>query len=118
MLGVCKGCLYCYPQEEKSTLEMECTKTIEELQERTRRTLQRGLDPMAAMKMIDTLQWLGISYHYAEEISFWLDKLQHWDASEAGLHAIALRFRLLRQNARPVTSGNSNLFRIVTSFVS
>ncbi|XP_051125788.1 monoterpene synthase TPS4, chloroplastic-like isoform X2 [Andrographis paniculata] len=80
------------------------TIAIEEIQERTRRTLQRGLDPTAAMKLIDTLQWLGISYHYEEEIEFWLEKLQHWDAGEDDLHAAALRFRLLRQNARPVSS--------------
>ncbi|XP_051124747.1 monoterpene synthase TPS4, chloroplastic-like [Andrographis paniculata] len=83
---------------------LESTKTIKEVQERTRRTLQRGLDPTAAMKLIDTLQWLGISYHYEEEIDFWLEKLQHWDAGEDDLHATALRFRLLRQNARPVSS--------------
>ncbi|XP_051124875.1 monoterpene synthase TPS4, chloroplastic-like [Andrographis paniculata] len=80
---------------------------MEELKEKTRRTLGRDLDPMAAMKLIDTLQWLGISYQYEEEIDFWLEKLQHWEAPEHDLQATAIRFRLLRQNARPV---NSDIF--------
>ncbi|KAL0354100.1 UNVERIFIED_CONTAM: putative terpene synthase 11 [Sesamum angustifolium] len=58
---------------------------------------------MTAMKFIDSLQWLGVAYHYEEEIDFWVGKLSEWDACE-DLNATALRFRLLRQNGRPVCS--------------
>ncbi|KAL2474653.1 terpene synthase 02 [Abeliophyllum distichum] len=73
-----------------------CSKRIEELQENTRKALmKRALDPMAAMELIDTLQWLGIAYNYDEEIGLWFNKLSNWDSGE-DLHATALRFRLLR----------------------
>ncbi|XP_051125828.1 monoterpene synthase TPS4, chloroplastic-like isoform X2 [Andrographis paniculata] len=88
----------------RNMVALEPTKPIEEVRERTRRTLQRESDPTAAMKLIDTLQWLGISYHYEEDIDLWLEKLQHWDVGEDDLQGTALRFRLLRQNARPVSS--------------
>ncbi|XP_051125999.1 monoterpene synthase TPS4, chloroplastic-like [Andrographis paniculata] len=93
--------------EKKRKARRESTSTMEELKEKTRIALQKGLDPTAAMKFIDTLQWLGISYHYEEEIDVWLEKLQHWNAPEHDLQATALRFRLLRQNSRPV---NSDIF--------
>lgn len=79
-----------------------CSKRIEELQENTRKELQRASDPMAAMELIDTLQWLGIAYNYEEEIDLWLNKLSNWDAGE-DLHATALRFRLLRNERWPVS---------------
>ncbi|CAA2962208.1 probable terpene synthase 11, partial [Olea europaea subsp. europaea] len=79
-----------------------CSKGIEELQERTRNALQRALDPMAAMELIDTLQWLGIAYNYEEEIDSWSNKLINWDAGD-DLHATALRFRLLRTDGFPVS---------------
>ncbi|KAG8362950.1 hypothetical protein BUALT_BualtUnG0020400 [Buddleja alternifolia] len=84
-------------------VKLESSKSIEELQEETRKALGRCLEPMAAMKFIDNLQWLGIAYHYEEEIDLWLEKLSEWDAG-VDLHATSLRFRLLRQNARPVSS--------------
>ncbi|KAL2245734.1 UNVERIFIED_CONTAM: putative terpene synthase 11, partial [Sesamum indicum] len=76
---------------------------VGEIEEKTRRALRRDLDPMTAMKLIDSLQWLGVAYHYEEDIDFWLGKLSEWDACE-DLNATALRFRLLRQNGRPVCS--------------
>ncbi|KAL2474661.1 terpene synthase 02 [Abeliophyllum distichum] len=79
-----------------------CSKRIEELQENTREALQRALDPVAAMELIDTLQWLGIAYNYEQEIDLWLNKLSNWDASD-DLHATALRFRLLRNDGWPIS---------------
>ncbi|XP_022847491.1 probable terpene synthase 11 [Olea europaea var. sylvestris] len=75
---------------------------IEELRENTRKVLRRALDPMAAMELIDTLQWIGIAYNYEEEIDSWLNKLISWDAGD-DLHATALRFRLLRSEGLPVS---------------
>ncbi|PIN08916.1 Geranyl diphosphate diphosphatase [Handroanthus impetiginosus] len=103
-------------QQQLRKVDLEYTKTNEELREKTRGTLQKALDPMAAMKLIDTLQWLGISYHYEEEIDFWLGKLSQWDADDDDLHATALRFRLLRQNARPVSSDVFKKFRVNGKF--
>ncbi|KAG8386980.1 hypothetical protein BUALT_Bualt03G0205000 [Buddleja alternifolia] len=88
---------------EEDRVVSEYNKSIEELQEETRKALRTDLEPMEAMKLIDSLQWLGIAYKYEEEIDFWLEKLLEWDAGE-DLHATSLRFRLLRQNAKPVSS--------------
>ncbi|KAL2493950.1 Myrcene synthase [Forsythia ovata] len=86
-----------------------CSKRIEELQENTRKALKRALDPMAAMELIDTLQWLGIAYNYDEEIGLWLNKLSTWDSGE-DLHATALRFRLLRNEGWHVSVGTSLIY--------
>uniref|UniRef100_A0A1W7HBY8 Putative geraniol synthase n=1 Tax=Scoparia dulcis TaxID=107240 RepID=A0A1W7HBY8_SCODU len=87
----------------KTKIDLKCTKSIEELQDETHKTLlQRALDPVSAMKLIDTLQCLGIAYHYEEEIDSWLETISYWNAAES-LQSTALRFRLLRQNAMPVS---------------
>ncbi|XP_073060898.1 putative monoterpene synthase 8 [Primulina eburnea] len=84
---------------EQSTIAME------EVKENTRKELKRlcSFQPVEGMKMIDNLQWLGIGYHFEDEIVSWLEKLSEWDCGEDDLRATALRFRLLRQRLRPVS---------------
>ncbi|XP_073060899.1 putative monoterpene synthase 8 [Primulina eburnea] len=78
---------------------------IEEVKEKTRKELKRlySFQPVEGMKLIDNLQWLGIGYHFEDEIVSWLEKLSEWDCGEDDLRATALRFRLLRQRLRPVS---------------
>ncbi|KZV40307.1 1,8-cineole synthase, chloroplast precursor [Dorcoceras hygrometricum] len=81
---------------------------IEELTEKARKELQilNYIEPVRGMILIDNLQWLGIGYHFEDEINLWLDKLSEWDCGEDDLHATALRFRLLRQQLRPTSCGS------------
>ncbi|KAK9222373.1 hypothetical protein WN944_010808 [Citrus x changshan-huyou] len=80
------------------------TKSLEEeLQERTRKALRKSSnDPTATMKLIDTIQRLGIGYHFEDEIMERLERFSDGDAAgEENLFENALRFRLLRQNGLP-----------------
>ncbi|XP_059661024.1 probable terpene synthase 11 [Cornus florida] len=90
-----------------------CGQRIEELQERTSKALRRGVDdhPTTKMKLIDTLQRLGIAYHFEEDMNVSLQKLSDWKANgEDDLYATALRFRLVRHNGWPVCSDIFKVF--------
>lgn len=91
-------------------VEGECgTKSFEELQEKTREALRKpsNYDPTATMKLIDTIQRLGIGYHFEEEITQQLERFSDWDDAdgEGDLFVSALRFRLLRHNGLPTSTG-------------
>ncbi|MCH97920.1 myrcene synthase [Trifolium medium] len=49
------------------------------------------------MKMIDSIQGLGIGHHLKDEINVQLGRICDWDASK-DLFATSLQFRLLRHN--------------------
>ncbi|XP_058779975.1 probable terpene synthase 11 isoform X2 [Vicia villosa] len=55
------------------------------------------------MKMIDSIQGLGISHHLEDEIYMQLERICDWDAS-TNLFAASLQFRLLRHNGWPTCS--------------
>lgn len=70
-----------------------------------------GEDPFEGLKMIDAVQRLGIDYYFEDEIEAILQK-QYMIFSaddnrdcQYGLHEVALRFRLLRQQGHFVPSG-------------
>nr|UZT70948.1 terpene synthase 3 [Paeonia delavayi] len=79
-------------------------KTIEELQERTQKELQTSSDPVVTLKLIDTLQQLGIAYHFKEDINKLLERFSEYNSGD-DLFVTALRFRLLRHNGFPTCSG-------------
>ena len=62
------------------------------------------------MNLIDTLERLGISYHFENEIE---DKLQQFfdlnmdynDDEAYDLYTVALHFRLFRQHGHPISTG-------------
>ncbi|OAY81182.1 putative terpene synthase 2 [Ananas comosus] len=69
-------------------------------------------DPPSQMDMIDSLQRLGVAYHFEEEITESLSKLNENTLSDHGdLNATALRFRLLRQHRYYVSCDVFNKFR-------
>nr|A0A7G5KLV3.1 RecName: Full=Monoterpene synthase TPS4, chloroplastic; AltName: Full=Geraniol synthase TPS4; AltName: Full=Terpene synthase 4; Short=CoTPS4; Flags: Precursor [Cananga odorata]QMW48845.1 terpene synthase 4 [Cananga odorata] len=78
-----------------------------ELLERTRRELQTTLEPLQAMKMIDTLQRLGLAYHFEDDINSLLTGFSNGQPDEDLLTA-SLRFRLLRHNGHRI---NPNIFQ-------
>ena len=67
-------------------------------------------DPLKQLELIDTLQRLGISYHFENEIKNVLkgiyEKSNESDDSEQNnLYATSLKFRLLRQHGFNVSQG-------------
>lgn len=70
---------------------------IEQLVENTRRALMSISDPITRMKLIDTIQRLGVGQHFEEEIHEILEHLTQ-ALPDDNLYTVALRFRLRRDN--------------------
>jgi len=80
------------------------TKKMEQVKRSSQETLLNSSDPIETLKIIDTIQRLGIGHHFEEEINVKLGKLRDWDFSE-DLFSTTLQFRLLRHNGWPTSSG-------------
>ncbi|KAL2331794.1 hypothetical protein Fmac_019375 [Flemingia macrophylla] len=76
---------------------------------RSQESLLNSNDPIKTLKIIDTIQRLGIGHHFEEEINAQLGRLQDWDVTQ-DLCATALQFRLLRHNGWPTCSDVFNKF--------
>nr|XP_043632696.1 probable terpene synthase 11 isoform X2 [Erigeron canadensis] len=82
---------------------------INELKEITRRLLTMTSDPtLMTMKLIDTIQRLGLGYYFKEEIDEILKSVSHLLLDDDGLYATALCFRLQRHNGLHT---NPNVFK-------
>ena len=72
-----------------------------------------GKDELEGLVMIDTLQRLGIDYHFREEIEAFLNT-QYMNYFSSPNHlpldvfGVALRFRLLRQEGYNVSQGEQH----------
>ncbi|KAI3450216.1 hypothetical protein Pfo_006881 [Paulownia fortunei] len=90
-----------FPSEED-----EGTKRREYLLEKTGRELQRSREAVEKLKLIDTIQRLGIGYYLEEDINAILQaELSNNSLSaEEDLFTTALRFRLLRHNGFQISS--------------
>lgn len=79
------------------------------LKEEVRETLVKTQGSLEQLEMIDSLQRLGISYHYKHEIHDILKRIyeQHHEIGRESqdLHATALGFFLLRQHSFDVSQG-------------
>ncbi|KAL0928454.1 hypothetical protein M5K25_000335 [Dendrobium thyrsiflorum] len=64
-------------------------------------------DELQSLELIDSLQRLGVGYHFEEEIDKRLREIHDHNGKIEGndLQAVALKFRLLRQHGYNVTSG-------------
>jgi (-)-alpha-terpineol synthase len=76
--------------------------------------LDKVADPLVGLEMIDDLQRLGVFYHFEEEIKRVLEKVyinsfDNWTKED--LHAIALKFRLMRQHGYNIHQGVLNPFK-------
>ena len=72
--------------------------------------LDKVVDPLDGLELIDDLQRLGVFYHFEGEIkrvleSIYNNKCGKWN--NGNLHATALKFRLLRQHGYNIPQGNS-----------
>ncbi|KAL7250324.1 hypothetical protein ACSBR1_012349 [Camellia fascicularis] len=91
------------------TYELYGTK-LEELKQETRRVLESTRDHSSLLKLIDSMQRLGVSYHFVEEIEEAIS--DHVNPIVNGnLYTTALHFRLLRQHGYPINSDVFNKFK-------
>lgn len=70
--------------------------------------LEKVADPLVGLEMIDDLQRLGVFYHFEDEIKKVLEKVYNSsfdDWYKKDLHAIALKFRLMRQHGFNIPQG-------------
>ncbi|KAJ4780287.1 Sesquiterpene synthase [Rhynchospora pubera] len=77
---------------------------IKELKEEVATTLRSTTDVVEMMNLVDTIERLGINYHFKREIEDALTYLLDAKLDDADLHQVALRFRLLRQHGFNVSS--------------
>lgn len=66
-----------------------------------------GNDTTEKICLIDTLERLGISYHFEEEIEVQISKLFNLNViqEEDDLYSVSLYFRLFRQHGYPISCG-------------
>ncbi|KAL3509620.1 hypothetical protein ACH5RR_029021 [Cinchona calisaya] len=83
--------------------EVDDSTKRKELLERTRRELRSTTEPLEAMKLIDTLQRLGIAYHFEDDMNVILSSFSSDGQSDEDLFTAALRFRLLRHNGHKIS---------------
>jgi len=80
---------------------------FEELKQEAKRALVSTNEPRAKLKLIDSIQRLGVAYHFEREIEEAI-KLTEVDVN-GDLHTTSLHFRLLRQHAFSVSTGDITL---------
>lgn len=75
--------------------------------EKTATQLQRSTKTVEKLKLIDTIQRLGIGYYLEDNINTILEKeyLTDLSSTDEDLFTTALRFRLLRHNGFQISSG-------------
>ncbi|XP_077251447.1 alpha-terpineol synthase, chloroplastic-like [Tasmannia lanceolata] len=79
---------------------------IEKMKEDVRCLLRREEQPVSRLKLIDTLQRLGVGYHFKNEIKEALGIISIDERNtrrKSDLYATALKFRLLRQHGFEVS---------------
>lgn len=62
-------------------------------------------DMTEKIKLVDTVEHLGIRHHFEDEIADALCNIQHMELNSSNLHEVSLRFRLLREHGLWVSPG-------------
>lgn len=88
----------------------EWSRSAGELIRELKKELQEATEfPKQQLQLIDTIQRLGIEYHFQEEIDRALlntfKNFDHFCKDSSDLHSIALGFRLLRQHGHRISCG-------------
>nr|AHC54050.1 gamma-terpinene synthase [Coriandrum sativum] len=79
-----------------------CSKHASELKENVRMLLNKeDLDSLHKLELVDTIQRLGVSYHFQDEIKRILEAMYSTNEKlhSHDLNAVSLKFRLLRQHS-------------------
>ncbi|EOY24797.1 Myrcene synthase, chloroplastic, putative [Theobroma cacao] len=92
---------------ESEYLGKSCYERANKLVGEVRMMLDKEINLLEQLELIDSLQRLGLSYHFENEIKTILDSISADHINVAwkkdNLHAIAIEFRLLRQHGYKVT---------------
>ena len=96
--------------------EIDNTRTTE-LIEGIRQNLLEVKEPVETMRLIDTLQRLGIAYHFEKDINSLLENLSGGHSGE-DLFTASLRFRLLRHNGHHISPGTNSTHQNTTCIIS
>ncbi|XP_077217635.1 alpha-terpineol synthase, chloroplastic-like [Tasmannia lanceolata] len=106
---------YDFIQSLKSDYKGEVyEKRVQKLKEEVRCLLEKVDQPLDRLKLIDTLQCLGLGYHFKKEIKEALRIISINDKNMLrgdSLYATALHFRLLRQHGFEVSQDVFNGFK-------
>ena len=78
----------------------------EELRGQVKSMFDDTTDLLQTMELIDSIQLLGLDYHFQKEISEALSRIHDADIDDHGLYHTALWFRLLRQHGHYVSPSN------------
>ncbi|CAD5189106.1 unnamed protein product [Musa acuminata subsp. malaccensis] len=101
-----KACIYTYISQMMQVCDARMQERAAELMEQVRSMFKDTTDILQTMALVDSIQLLGLSYHFEKEISEALKRVHDADLNCHGLYETALRFRLLRQQGYHVTPGN------------
>ncbi|KAB2086720.1 hypothetical protein ES319_A04G053300v1, partial [Gossypium barbadense] len=98
---------YGYVQSLRNDFDESYKVRASKLKEEVRMMLGNMVDPLEKLELIDTLQRLGLSYHFDTEINKTLknisiDRISNVSWKKDNLYATALEFRLLRQHGYKV----------------
>ncbi|PKU61779.1 Alpha-terpineol synthase, chloroplastic [Dendrobium catenatum] len=69
-----------------------------------KKILINATDPLKSLELIDSIQWLGVAYHFEKEINDIFYRVQKINIIDDDLYAVALHFRLLRQQRYSISS--------------
>ncbi|XP_047162095.1 probable terpene synthase 11 [Vigna umbellata] len=83
--------------------------SLEQLKIKSQEVLLDSSDSLRTLKLIDTIQRLGIDHHFEEEINLQLGRVADCNNAQ-DLFATALQFRLLRHNGWSTSSDVFNKF--------
>ncbi|XP_064986606.1 (S)-beta-bisabolene synthase-like isoform X1 [Musa acuminata AAA Group] len=100
-----------HPCSDETESEAWMRDRDEELREEVRRLFQDNNDVKQTMHLIDTIQLLGLDYHFEEELTEALKRVYDADSANDGLYEVSLRFRLLREKGYSVTSDVFDKFK-------
>ncbi|KAK9674006.1 hypothetical protein RND81_12G204700 [Saponaria officinalis] len=98
--------------DEETILQIE--EKVDELKVRVGELVGAVTEPQEQLELIDTLERLGVSYHFEKEIDDILEtafKSFVGDCQNADLNHVSLRFRILRQHGFYVSSDVFNKFK-------
>lgn len=76
-----------------------------------------SVDLPQKLELVDTLQQIGLDYHYVKEINDLLCGIHDAGDEVRDLHTAALRFYLLRKHGFNVSPGITNIIRISKTWV-
>ncbi|XP_052152140.1 tau-cadinol synthase-like [Oryza glaberrima] len=81
------------------------------LREKVRTLFRTSGDVVARIKLVDSIQHLGVGHLFNEEISTTLSDIHANEFTSSSLYEVALRFRLLREHGLWVSPATFNIFK-------